>query len=317
MGMKRKIKSISGGGKVYIMEAFDEFIQFKEARNLAPKTIKNYEQSFEYFCNYHEITQETTMEEIKEGLFFKWMNSMKLDGVRHTSINHYLRDTRAFFYWCMEKDYLDSFKIPLVEGQEETPKMFSDEELEVLLERPKDKDNFPTWRTWAVVNWVLATGCRASTICEVRIEDIDFTRSEIILAHTKNKKAQIIPLSPSLTTILKEYTRRFEIEEWLFPNIGAEKLTTNALAHSFSHYCKSRGVSRTNIHGLRHNFAKIYIKNGGSHLKLQKLLGHQNGEMTRHYVKLFTEDLKDDFETYSPLDTIKKGYKRTNRIKRL
>lgn len=317
MAIRHRIRRSSTPEAMPIQEAFNEFITEKEAKNLSKSTIRNYTQSYEYFMEFHGFDDETLLTEVKPSHFFQWMNTLRLDGVRHTSINHYLRDTRAFFYWCMERSYIeDNYQIPMIEGQEEPPKLFSDDEIELLLEKPKAGDSFTNWRTWAIVNWVLATGNRAATICEVKKAHVDFSKKEIILSHTKNKQAQITPLSSALETVLKEYTRKFEISTYLFPNIGDEQLTTNALAHSFARYCKERGVSRTNIHGLRHNFAKIYIKNGGSHFKLQKLLGHATLEMTRHYVKLFSDDLKEDFETYSPLDTIKKGAKRTNKIKR-
>lgn len=317
MAMKHRIKRSNAPEAMPIQEAFQEFISQREAKNLSQATIRNYTQSYEYFMDFHGFDDESLLTEVKASHFFQWMNTLKLDGVRHTSINHYLRDVRAFFYWCMEVGYIEnSYQIPMVSGQEELPKMFEDDEIEKLLEKPKPNDNFTTWRTWAIVNWVLATGNRASTICDVKKSHIDFAKKEIILSHTKNKKAQTLPLSPALETVLKEYMRKFQIDTYLFPNIGDEQLTTNALAHSFSRYCKDRGAERTNIHGLRHNFSKIMIKNGYSISKLQSILGHSTIAMTQHYVKLFSEDLKEDYEEYSPLDTIKKGARRTNKIKR-
>lgn len=319
MGVKHRIRRNDTPDKMPIGVAFEEFIYEKEAQNKAPKTIHNYRQSVGYFIDFHELTEETTLDTITAAHFYEWANTLKLDGVRYSSINHYLRDTRAFFYWCMDSDrgYIEKpFKIEEVKGQEELPKMFTDDELEVLLIKPQRNDNFTTWRTWAIVNWVLATGNRAATICDAKVNDIDYKKNEITLGHTKNKKAQIVPLSPSLSTILKEYTRIFKIDDWLFPNVGGDKLTTNALAHSFARYCKEREVEHTNIHGLRHNFAKIFIRNNGNHFKLQRLLGHATLDMTRRYVKLFTEDLKEDYEKYSPLDTIKRASKRTMKIHR-
>ena len=208
----------------------------------------------------------------------------------------------------------------MVEGQEEKLKFFEDEDIEKLLEKPVKRAAFTEWRTWAIVNWVLATGNRSSTICEVKIGDVNYHDKEIALAHTKNKKVQTVPLSPALTTVLKEYTRMWRQDatedDFLFPNIGNEPLTTNALRHSFAKYCQDREVAQTNIHGLRHNFAKFWVRNNGSMSALQMILGHQTLEMTRRYVKIFGEDIKDDFEKFSPLDTIKRGAKRTQSIKR-
>jgi integrase/recombinase XerD len=271
---------------------------------------------------FNSFTSKTTVEEVNVTHVYNLINALKDSGVKPTSINHYLRDCRAFLYWCMdeERSYMKRFKVSLVEAQEEQVKLFTDDELERLLEKPNKNDSFLTWRTWVIVNWVLATGNRASTICDIRVGDIDFTSKEISLRHTKNKRSQIIPLSPSLEITLKEYIKmwRYDAPEdgWLFPNVCEDKLTTNAQRHSFAKYCKDREVSRTNIHGLRHNFAKGWVRNNGNMFVLQKILGHSTLEMTKKYVRLFSEDIKEDFEKFSPLDTIKRSSKRTQIVKR-
>lgn len=149
---------------------------------------------------------------------------------------------------------------------------------------------------------------------------MQFGRREIILEQTKNKKAQIIPLSSSLETVLKEYIRVWRKEanpnSFLFCNVGEEQLTTNALRLSFAKYCKDRGVEKTSIHGLRHTFAKGWIKNNGNTFALQKMLGHSTLDMTRKYVNLFNEDIKEGFDSYNPLDNLKKGASRRKNVKR-
>ncbi len=323
MATKRTIRRNMEAEAMTIGVALEEFLIEKEANNLSPKTIKNYRQSIEYFIDFHELSPDTPLNEVTPSHFYKWINTMKLEGVKPTSINHYLRDCRAFFYWCMDIDrkYMEAFKIRQIEGQEEQLKLFPDEELALLLEKPERSNNkFTDWRNWVIVNWVLATGNRCATVVDVRIGDIDFRRKEIHLAHTKNKKAQIIPLSSSLETVLKEYIKMWrhgaDGECYLFPNVGEEKLTTNALQNSFAKYCKVRGCSHTNLHGLRHNFAKGWVKNNGNMYALQKILGHSTLDMTRKYVNLFSEDIKEDFDKFNPLDSIKRKQKRTQTIKR-
>jgi len=323
MGIRRSIKRSAGSDSyITIQEAFDSFIQEKEILNLSPKTIINYTDSFNYFMNFFEFDSTTDITEITQSHFYKWIGTMKLNGTKITSINHYLRDVRSFIYWCMDRDraYLEPFKILMVEGQEEQIKLFSDEELELLLEKPRRNDGFAVWRTWAIVNWVLGTGNRAATIVDVTIGDINFSKREITLGHTKNKKAQIIPLSSSLATVLKEYIRMWRREaglnDYLFCNVGEEKLTTNALRQAFTKYCDERSVEHTNIHGLRHNFAKGWVQNNGNMFALQQILGHSTLDMTRKYVRLFAEDIKEDFDKYSPLDSMKRKSKRTQTVKR-
>ena len=325
MAIKRKIQKVSPQAEkiVSFAEAFEEFLTEKTASNLSPSSIRNYTQSLEYFMEFHELTEEDDIHQVTKQHFFKWINTQHLEGKKHSTINHYLRDCRTFFYWCMDSDrgYIEPFKIQLTTAQEEQLKLFSDSDIEKRLEKPRAKDSFTEWRMWAVVNWVLATGNRAATICDVKISDVDFKTKEIKLQHTKNKKAQIIPLSPSLATVLKQYLKMWrkdaDEDTFLFCNVGEEQLTTNALRHNFQKYCADREVEQTNIHGLRHNFAKGWIRNGGDVFKLQRILGHSSLEMTRRYVKLFSEDIKEDFEEFSPLDNIKKkNQNRLTKIKR-
>lgn len=315
--MKRTIKRNFSADEILLLEAFEDFIDAKEAQNLSPATIRNYKQSNNFFFTYFEVNEETPVSIIEEKLIFQWINHMKKEDLSINAINHYLRDTRTFFYWMMERDYIEPFKIKLLEVQEEMPKHFTDEELVLLLEKPSKKAGFTEWRTYTIICFILATGARPSTICDIRVNDIDFSRKEIVYRHLKTKQAMVVPLSDALATTLKLYIRMWrQGGEYLFCNVGDEKLTTNALRLSFQRYCKSRDVNKTNIYGLRHSFARGWIKNNGNTFALQKMLGHSDIAMTKHYVKLYAEDLKEGLEDFTVLDNMTKAKKRTKKVER-
>lgn len=321
MAVKRTIKRNAEADDILLENAFEEFITEKIARNLADATLTSYRESFVKFKSF--MGDNNTGNTVNVGAIYKWIAIMKSDGIKHVSINHYLRDVRAFLYWCMNLDrtYISpAFKIELLKGQEEPLKTFTEEEQEALIEKPRRNASFAEWRTWAIVNWVLATGNRAATVCNVQIQDVQFARHEIALTHTKNKKAQVTPLSSSLDTVLKEYIRVWrkdaEPTAFLFCNVGEAQLTTNALRQAFAKYCDDRGITKTSIHGLRHSFAKGWIMNNGNTFALQKLLGHTTLDMTRKYVNLFTEDIKEGFDSHNPLDNLKKGASRKKNVQR-
>lgn len=299
--------------------AFDEFMSEKENKNLAADTLNNYRRTWKMFSRFHGFPVQMRADEVTSVHVTGWIRSMRQEGLKTASLNHYIADIRAFLYWCMddERGYIQPFWIRNVTGQEEQIKLFTDEELFALLEKPRKRARFSEWRGWAIVNWVLATGSRASTICAVRVGDIDFAAKEIRLAHTKNKRSQIIPLSPALEQAMREYIRQWrawEADTWLFPNVCGDQLTRKALVKCFSVYCKSRGVKRTSVHGLRHNFAKGWVSNHGSVFTLQKVLGHSTLEMTRRYVRLFDADVKADYNLYAPLDTMKRPGSRKQKV---
>lgn len=313
--MRRMIRATDT--EITLNEAFNEFIQEKESYGLSEATLRNYHLTYDIFYKYNEFTPDTPAKNITQDVIYKWINHMRNEELAPSSINHYVRDMRAVLNWMAKRDYIEKLEVKEVRKQEELPKFFRDEDIEKLLEKPKNKDSFVEWRTWAIVNTVLATGAREGTICSMRISGIDFMRKEIDLSeHTKNKKALIVPLSPSLENCLREYIRKFELDGYLFPNVGNEELTPNAVRHSFVRYCHQRDVLQTNLHGLRHSFARYWVKNGGSGFALQRVLGHSNLSMTNRYVKLYSEDLKEDYEDFSALDVMKKKSKRTSQFKK-
>lgn len=327
MGVKRVIRA-NNGAKVQITigEAFAEFITEKKTLGVVEKTLHNYVQAYGFFLrDIYNGNDTILVDTITKTDIMNWINLMRLRQTKITTLNSYLRIIRVFLYWCMEteREYIGHpFNIDLVKGQEPLPKIFDSDEIEELLHRPTNKADFVEWRTWAIVNWVLATGNRASTICNIKMGDLDFKNNQVSLQHTKNKKAQIIPLSSTLIRVIKEYIKLYRTdnngvvnkEDWLFPSIANEQLTYNALAHSFSKYCKERGSSHTNIHGLRHYFSTYWIKQGGSGDKLQRTLGHSTYNMTQRYISLVDNDLVEDFDTFNPLDNIKKAGRRTKLV---
>ena len=320
--MKKKVVIYVEDSDISLEDAFKEFLEDKAAHNRAEHTLQNYEQTFKYFCDTIGYGQDKLAKEVTKQDVYRWTSILKEErSIRPSSINHYLRDLRCFLYWCMddERKYIDpSYKIELLSGQEEEIKYFEDEDVEKLLEKPRNQQDFVEWRTWAIVSWILGTGNRANTICNLRISDVDFAQGKIHLRETKNNKYQSIPLSSATATAMKEYIRKCrkgkDGDAWLFPNYGEEQLTRNAIRLSFSRYCKQRGVEKTSIHGLRHTFARLFIKNGGKMPDLQLLLGHSTLDMTKRYITLFADDIKKDYDNFAPLDAIKKKQKRTKQV---
>lgn len=321
MRKKNAIKVLANTDDIMLYEAFDEFIAEKEVVNAAPKTIKNYKQSFEYFMDFEFDGEDIAANEIQKIYVQQWVASMIKQKKKATTINHYLRDVRAFLYWCMHEDrqYIQPFKIETVKGQEPLPKTFTDEEIEILCQKPTNIRDFTEWRTWAIVNWIVATGNRAATVCELQLGDIDFNNKQIYIRRTKNKKAQVLPLTLGLENAIKQYIKKCRSNcndnDWLFPNISNEQLTYTALASAFTLYCNERGVQRHNLHGLRHYFATYWARNGGSGDKLQLALGHSSYDMTKRYMHLVDRDLKDDFDLFNPLDNMKHNATRKQKVK--
>lgn len=321
MGVKRKITRASMQ-KLTLNDALEEFIEEKKSMNKSPATVKGMEFSVNKWIKYLEDSQlSLNCDDVEQSYLYSFQNHYLREDMKATTLNHYVRDIRVFVYWCIERGYITKgFKIKQITQQQTIVETYTDEEKLKLIAKPSKYANFVEWRSWAIINWILATGHRAGTVIEIKLGDVNYRKEEITVRQTKTNKAYITPLSKALSIVLKEYVRMWRSDatddDYLFCNIGEEKLTVNALKHSINHYNRSRGVDKTSVHALRHTFAKDWIRNTGDVFRLQKLLGHTSLDMTRNYVNMFAEDLKEGFEDYNPLDRLKKSQSRTQSVKR-
>lgn len=165
--------------------------------------------------------------------------------------------------------------LKLMKEDETIKEPYTDAELRRLLKRPEG-NSWVEWRTWASINYLIATGNRASTLLNVKISDVDFENMTVRLVKTKSRKQQIIPLSPALKQILLDYLKTWDwtTDDYLFPSNEGAQLNLRSFQGAVRRYNIERGVSKTSIHLFRHTFAKNFILAGGGMVQLQALLGH-------------------------------------------
>lgn len=290
-----------------IDEAFQLFIRKCKIKNLTELSIKSYQQKIVPFYEFMDKTQPITVissDTVDNYILYLRENTQAND----VTINSYLRSLRAFLYYCMECNYIPSFKISLIKAEKKIKETYTDEELERLLAKPDtNKCSFSTYKTWVFENYLLGTGNRISTALDLHIGDINFANGVITLRKTKNRKQQIIPLSHTLADILQEYLqiRGGEPEDYLFCNDYGQQASSRTYQQLVRRYNIKRNVNKTSCHLFRHTFAKQWIMSGGDMFRLQKILGHSDLTVTKEYVDMFGQDLQMDFEKFNPLDHIK------------
>lgn len=292
-----------GYEEITVNEAYDEFIKYKKILNLAPDSLRYYESNVRAFIKF--ISETKVVYEICKNDIENYILEQYDKNIKTVSINTKLRAVRAFLYFCMDKEYMSNFKISLIRVIDETPDTYTNQELIKLLRKPISK-NWTEWRTWALVNYAIGTGNRLSTIVNIKISDLDFEHKTIKLAHTKNKKQMIVPMSESLAKVLRKYLEAWEHkdDDYLFCSQTGTQLTPSTIENNVREYNHARGVLRTSVHSFRHSFARNYIIAGGEVTKLQKLLGHSTVSVTMKYVKLYGNDLKNGYEEFNPLNNL-------------
>lgn len=204
---------------ITMADTFGDFIMSRKAKGLSDKTITTYKQQFAAIGKHLDTAipiDELTKQDLEE-----MISSMRDAGLAPNSIKSYTRTLKSFFSWCNEEG-ITRLNIPLYKAAETVKETYSDAELAVLLQKPNvRKCTFAEYRSWVIVNLLLNNGCRAATIRNILIRDVDLPNRVIYLRHTKNKKAQVIPLCDALCAVLREYMRirGGGDDDFLFPNL--------------------------------------------------------------------------------------------------
>lgn len=307
--MRNKIELKKNINEKTFDKGFDEFTLYCKVRNLRPTTLKYYNDIVNIwykFCPYKTSIKNITKQTVDDFIVFLQTRTKEND----VTVNSVLRGMRVIFYYFMKLNYMEEFKIPKLKEDREIIGTYSDSEIKILLEKPNVKEcNYINYRNWVIINFFLAEGCRARTLVNIKIKDIDFENDLITYTYTKNRKQQVVPMANSLKRILIEYLqyRKGDPEDLLFVNAYGDALKVDQLSYNLADYNRRKGVMKTGVHRWRHTFAKKWIMNNGDVFRLQKMLGHSSLDVVKKYVDMFTNDLQKDFSTFNPLEQLTKG----------
>lgn len=291
---------------ILLEEALEMFLIKCQVKNLAENTIISYRNKFGKFIEYAgNVPVEEVSGRLVDDYVLFCQSKREMNAV---SINSDLRAVRAVFNY-LYKEGLIGCKVPisLLKEDKEVKETYSLEELKKLLKKPNLRQcGFTEYKVWVLENYLLGTGNRISTCLEIKLGDIDFANSAIILRKTKNRKQQIIPLSSSLLEIMKEYVRyrKGGADDYLFCNSYGNKGDLRTYQQMVADYNKKRGVEKTSCHLFRHTYAKMFILNGGDAFRLQQLLGHSSMYITKEYVNMFSNELSVGYDNFNPLNSV-------------
>lgn len=299
--MRRKIKMQQT--VITLEEGVERWILHCKRRGLTEKTIRYYHDITNIFMEY--VNYKTKISNITKDTIDNFVIRLQEKGVKNTTINSYLNGIRSICTYWAEQEYIEKFKVEKIKFDETIKDTFTEAEIKMLLKKPNlKKCTFLEYECWVLCNTFYALGARASTITNLKVEDLDFENNYIIYRKVKDRKQTIIPMPPILKSILQEFIiNRGDIGvDYVFVHSYAGKLSTDRLNNTLNNYYKSRGVTKTGVHIWRRTFAKDYIVAGGSALKLQAQLCHKTLDMTKKYVNLYGKYISDN--KFNPLERI-------------
>lgn len=157
-----------------------------------------------------------------------------------------------------------------------------------------------------VLELLYATGIRRSEASQLKISDIDFSRSVLHITG-KGKKERFAPIARYLVDLLEDFigirhnTFPATAEPWLLLNRKGERLSPESIYHIVhEHLSAVTTVEQRSPHVLRHSFA-THLSNHGADLNaIKELLGHSNLAATQIYMHNSIERLIKVYEQAHP-----------------
>jgi integrase len=154
------------------------------------------------------------------------------------------------------------------------------------------------------VRLIMLTGCRPAEALRAEWSEFDEQAGFWIKpsAHTKQRKAHKLPLSPAALELI-ERLRKKRFGKWVFPgDVKGEHLA--ALWHVWHFVREQTGLGQdARLYDLRHTFASIGAGGGLSLPIIGRLLGHTQSRTTARYAHFADDPLREAAEKITTVIT--------------
>ena len=287
------------------IKTFLEFLQ--NEKKMSTNTLQSYERDVLQFSKYLDEKKmnysKVKTEDIKE--YLKHLQEM---GKKTSSISRSLASIRSFYQYELRNKKIkinptENVQAPKVEKH--APSILSSQEIELLLDQPKDVDLKGT-RDKAMLEFAYATGMRVTEIISLNIEDVDLENANVVCKSAV--KQRTIPLGTLSLKALKEYIEearpilvRDEDEKALFVNINGGRLTRQGFWKIIKYYKEQAHITQDiTPHVLRHSFATHLLQNGADLKSIQTMLGHSDISSTQVYMQFQDDSIRNIYRKAHP-----------------
>jgi integrase/recombinase XerD len=253
------------------------FIDDLRLRNKSPRTIETYVLRVVQFAKHFGRSPE----QLGPDHLRAYQQHLLARGVSWSTFNQTVCALRFLYNITLGRP--DSIvHLPFAKRPRLLPTVLSPEEVVRFLEAALPG------RDRTLLELAYACGLRLKELLGLSVADIDGARLVLHIRHGKGQKERLVPLSPRLLDVLRDYWRQYRPATWLFPGVQpALALTGGAVQRVCRRTARRAGLSkRVTPHSLRHSFATHLLEAGVDLLSVQALLGHSHFNTTAKYLHI-------------------------------
>lgn len=279
-----------------------------EIRHKSLNTVESYKRDVTQYISYLDGTGVTDISSTTKTTVLSYLLYLQKEGRASSTVSRTLASLRSYYLFMMQNGVVKSNPTSNLEAphvEKKIPKILSGEEVELLLEQPKNCDNKGI-RDKAMLELLYATGIRVSELINLDVSDVNVPMS--FVRCNGGKKERIIPMGHQAKDALENYinnVRKYmvkdENETALFVNCSGARLSRQGFWKLIKYYQHIAGIE-TDItpHTLRHSFAAHLLENGADLHSIQEMMGHADISSTQVYSRMMNSKIKDVYAKAHP-----------------
>ena len=279
-----------------------------DIRHKSLNTVESYKRDVTQYISYLDGTGVTDISSTTKTTVLSYLLYLQMEGRASSTVSRTLASLRSYYLFMMQNGVVKSNPTSNLEAphvEKKIPKILSGEEVELLLEQPKNCDNKGI-RDKAMLELLYATGIRVSELINLDVSDVNVPMS--FVRCKGGKKERIIPMGHQAKDALENYinnVRKYmvkdENETALFVNCSGARLSRQGFWKLIKYYQHIAGIE-TDItpHTLRHSFAAHLLENGADLHSIQEMMGHADISSTQVYSRMMNSKIKDVYAKAHP-----------------
>ncbi|MCL2131914.1 MAG: tyrosine-type recombinase/integrase [Lentimicrobiaceae bacterium] len=289
------------------ISTFLNYIQYE--RRCSPHTLVAYKTDLEQYSCFL-LSQNCSIEDADFRDIRNWLIALMEDKDTTRTINRKISTLKAFYQFLLRNKQLEINPMDKVIAPKQSKRLtdfVSEQDMDKLFEHIDFPDNFEGKRDRMILELFYATGIRLAELMQIKKGDLDFGLNAIRI-FGKRKKERIIPISPQIVELLRDYIKILE-KEFGFVNYNENIFVTNKKKPIYEKliYRMVRKyldavttIDKRSPHVLRHTFATHLLDNGADLLAIKELLGHSSLAATQVYTHTSIEKIKETYKQAHP-----------------